>query len=228
MAVIAAGVPCRLREVFYPEVLLLTANTGRNVQLILAPADEEGVETFKLYSAASTGEWTLHARGLLHRQAVSSPAGPIEPLQVVRSRMQPQSVEALYAAFAEAGLHLGPSFRALQTLSVGAAEALGEFRWPSALTECGNDDPIHPVLLDASMQLAAALGDPTEAHELYLPFEYGELWFSSALPSHFYCHARIRGGTANDAQTRTIALRLLYDAGKLLRAWQAFVVKHSS
>ena len=87
---------------------------------------------------------------------------------------------AFYADLAQRGLDFGPLFRGVEAISRGTDEAVGEVALPDELYSEAARYPIHPVLLDACLQIVAAAASGTAAAgagsaetALFMPFEVG-------------------------------------------------------
>jgi amino acid adenylation domain-containing protein len=107
-----------------------------------------------------------HARFSVHDGTAPYCQGEIAPgdgeacwidLPALRGRCGLAVVEgdALYAALTDAGVDYGPSFRAVRSVQIGAAEALAEIELPDGAGDRAL--ALHPMLLDAALHAAAPL-----------------------------------------------------------------------
>ncbi|MBL8971678.1 MAG: acyltransferase domain-containing protein, partial [Myxococcales bacterium] len=109
----------------------------------LALTREAGRWSFRLSTRDTLDPptWTLHTTGQLHAEPADAP--PPRPLAELRARCpEPRPIAALLAAQQALGLALGPSFQALEALTRGPAEALGQLRLPPPHPTPGH--PGHP------------------------------------------------------------------------------------
>lgn len=106
----------------------------------------------KFFSMRPDGEWTLHANGEVGKAARVSPRSL--PIEEIWSRCQHEvRVEEHWEQWRERGLDYGPAFRAITALRHSEDEAIARIRLP----ERGKRYGVHPVLLDACLQMAGAL-----------------------------------------------------------------------
>ncbi|MBI2784251.1 MAG: polyketide synthase dehydratase domain-containing protein, partial [Gammaproteobacteria bacterium] len=219
---LAAGDAFRLRSLLLAEPLVLERQGRCELQVVLAPR-KDGIERpFQVFSApVPDGPWILHARGLLDYQHTSVETAEAANLEEWQQSLHPLDVDDLYAALDRRGIHFGASFRGLDEVWAGPEEALGLITLPDAT---GNSPaaPIHPVLLDACLQVAAAaLG--TESDDLYVPFQVDRLELRRAAPHRFWCRARLRSG--GDAVTAD--LTLADEDGELLGRIEGLVLRRT-
>ena len=80
--------------------------------------------------------------------------------------MNRQDDRALYERFASLGIDYGPAFRGITSISGGDGEALATVRLAEGLE--ARRAPIHPALLDAIFQTAAAAAP--DLGTVFLPF----------------------------------------------------------
>ena len=231
MALATSDLPCRLVEVSIEQTMVLDEHDqkGRQVQLILAPADENGRRTFRLFSKSVShpNGWTLHVRGRIEPGATTqSETAEGKPLGALRGRLQERSVAAFYEAVTDVGVAYGASFRGLSALWAGEGEALGEVRMPEELANNGLD--LHPALLDACIQVAAAAGDGQRPQGTFVPFQLERLELVEAVPAHFFCHARLRELASPNAETLTADLWLRDEECRLLGRVGGLVLKRAT
>ena len=170
-----------------------------NVQVIVSPA-EHGTATFQLFSQdASTlhspQPWREHAVGILR----SSPELPVaaDALDAVRARCaEPQPLDNYYEAMLADGHGYGPAFQGIVGLWRGQLEALGRVELPDMVKGDASAYRLHPVLLDASIQLLSA-GVPDELKgkstgETFLPVSLGRFRVYLDGADRAWSHVRLR------------------------------------
>ncbi len=194
--------------------MVLPPEVALRVQLVFSPP-EEGVTRFQFFSRLPTlTTWTLHATGSLHA-AVTAEALESVALPEIDVRCdQDISGERHQQAMRERGLQYGPAFHGLESLRVGRAEALGRLSLPRSLRSEQGVYLIHPVLLDAALQV---LGSLTPPGQTYLPVRVGRLRLLRPPPPALFCHARIRPrAQGGDADMVEGELRLLDEDGAVV------------
>ncbi|WP_159011947.1 HAD-IIIC family phosphatase, partial [Streptomyces sp. NRRL F-5123] len=125
-----------------------------------------------------TGEWTQHARGLLVEQStpLSEDAGKLLGAAWPPAGARPLDVDAHYEALAAAGLEYGPAFQGLSDLWRSDGSVLAQAVLPGRQAEDATAFGLHPALLDAALQAAAAdAADDTGRADgrTPLPFSFG-------------------------------------------------------
>lgn len=142
----------------------------------------------------------IHAVGQV-RLGVPPDLGERRDPAVLRSRLD-RVVDPvdLYGRLAAGGVDLGPTFRWLSAVRVGADEAFAELS-PQPHPPAPRPDSVHPGLLDACFQLTEAMRAATDT-VARLPFALGRLTLDGpALHRARYVHAR---RAADDAWHLTI------------------------
>jgi acyl transferase domain-containing protein/NADPH:quinone reductase-like Zn-dependent oxidoreductase/acyl carrier protein len=124
--------------------------------------------TFEVLSLVSGDEekWVLHATGKV-RVNNDIQNVPTTDLAIQRVQYEQANVPAVYyQALQERGIDYGESFSAIAQLFTKPNQALGQIQLPKQFTN--NTYKIHPVLLDAALQvIGAALH--SQVSEIYLP-----------------------------------------------------------
>ncbi|WP_165986537.1 type I polyketide synthase, partial [Streptomyces sp. YIM 98790] len=158
-----------------------------DLQLMVTAAREDGTHSFTLYArpaAATTGEWTRHAAGLL---APPAPAGTdgadgtdsSDGTDGLAQWPPPQAetvpVTDLYPRLAERGYDYGPAFRGLRAAWRHGADTYAEVEPEQAADSAADGTAdgflLHPAALDAALHSALA-GSPgqDDGTRLVVPF----------------------------------------------------------
>ena len=191
-----------------------------NVQAIVSPA-EHGSSTFQLFSQEpatlhSPGQWREHAVGVL--RASTDRPDAADPLDMVRARCaEAQPLENYYEAMLADGHGYGPAFQGIVGLWRGESEALGRVELPDAVKGDATRYRLHPVLLDASLQLLSA-GVPDELKgkstgETFLPVSLGRFHVYIDGADRAWSHVRLRD---LEADGFVCDVRLYDDDGRVI------------
>jgi myxalamid-type polyketide synthase MxaB len=216
---------CVIEDLFFPQALVLNADSRYIVQTVLTPqADTQACRVVSLAGDVDQDDpdaWVVHFSGRLHTGSVGSELPPVEDISVLRARCGRElSGQDFYTIFGQAGYGLGDSFQWLGSIWQGDGEALAQMRIPGAPDAVGTYRA-HPGLIDSCFQLLAACwpgGGPNLGRdEILVPFTISRFHFHRAyLQGELWCHTRVRPG-ALDANGSVLAdTRLMDGAGRLV------------
>ncbi|MBB5936997.1 type I polyketide synthase [Streptomyces zagrosensis] len=175
--------------------LVLPANGGVRVQVVVSAASEDGLRDVRVYSrpdrdadlGADAG-WLCHAEGVLSppadgaEQPAADLAGAWPP-----AGAEPVEVDGFYERIATGGYEYGPAFQGLRAAWRAGDAVYAEVELPEAAGERAGYG-IHPALLDAALHAALLLdGGPDAAAHLtdervWLPYAWHgvALWAAEA------------------------------------------------
>ncbi len=169
---------------------------SRLLETVLLAEDDSGRRTFEIASAPSSSRdsadaaWTLHATGSL-APATPTPASAID-LDAARSHTsQTWDPAAFYARFQAIGLDFGPPLQTVKQACGSADESLVAIELPPAVSAEASLYEIHPILLDACLQAAAALGTPAANTAPALPAALRSLQLDGDPARLRYAHALV-------------------------------------
>src|SRR5262249_55479168 len=143
------------------------------------------------FTVESGGPPITHVRGEMATSADARRAPASVDAEAVRSRwVRRVDGAALYRECCERRYDYGPYYRCIETLWLGDDEALAALRLPEA---CGGTLPqhiLHPALLDASFQTAAALAwrHPEGANRTLMPVAASGLEIHQPLVERVFVH----------------------------------------
>jgi len=190
-----AGCPV-VDEIVLSAPLVLTDDAARQVQVTVAPADEDGRRPVAIYSRPEAGadgerETTCHARGWLVPDA--QPPAPFPSAWPPPGAKQ-LAVDSLYPRLAEIGYDYGPLFQGLR-----AAWRTGEYLYTElAVPEAAGDGfGIHPALFDAALH--GGLIEKEAGSSADLPFSWSGVRLGKQ-PSG--SRVRVRIGSAGESALR--------------------------
>ncbi|MFD3844089.1 KR domain-containing protein, partial [Streptomyces sp. NPDC058642] len=173
-----------LAELTLQAPLILPAQNGVQVQVVVGAVDEDGRRRVTVYSRPETAEaWTAHAEGVL----AQAPADPPAALTVwPPAGAEPVDVSGFYAAAGAAGYGYGPAFQGMTAAWRRGDELFAEVELAEELHAEAGEFGVHPALLDASLHAVLATAEPSEG--LRLPF----LWEGVSLLASGATAARVR------------------------------------
>ncbi|MDF5724778.1 MAG: SDR family NAD(P)-dependent oxidoreductase, partial [Rhizonema sp. PD37] len=156
-----------LAEIGIQQPLILAENEVKSLQMILTPQGKSAF-SFQIFSLTTPVEeenenstWVLHTSGKLLVRGEDEKAPPAD-LTVVQTLYQQEiSVPDYYQQLQRQGIDYGSSFQIIKQLWRDSESALGQIQLPEALVS-KSDYQLHPVLLDACMQVVGALSGKAE------------------------------------------------------------------
>ncbi|MEV4012436.1 SDR family NAD(P)-dependent oxidoreductase, partial [Nonomuraea angiospora] len=156
-----------VQELTLQAPLLLPADGGRQLQVLVGTGDGAGVRPVSIHSRADgDAPWVLHADGTL---ADAAPA-PVEGLE----QWPPSGAAALdvsdaYDLLLDMGYEYGPVFQGLQAAWSRDRDVFAEVALPEQAHADAARSGLHPALLDAAMHAQLIAGDG----QTVLPFSWG-------------------------------------------------------
>jgi len=183
--------------------------------------------------SGETGNWTVHAVGILEQAISSAPVGVPLDLGAIKSRAtRVLQKDAFYGRFKAAGLDFGAVFQPIREAWSDRDEGLIALELaPEVIAESAAYG-IHPIALDACLQAAAVLIDADASASPALPAALSSFHcqVDPNLPSFAHVKVRKREGLrlsvdiqAMDANGNCLlvaeGLRLMPSSGQQYRGW---------
>ena len=140
-----------------------------------------------------TGDWTMHATA---SAAEPGPEAGVSPPARPQTAHEAWSEET-YDRLAALGLGYGPAFRGVRSVvATGEGELLARLVLPPATGQAAEAYPVHPALLDAALQVAAAFD--ASAGRALLPVAIGRCVLPPGGASELTASVRRTGGSGTD------------------------------
>jgi acyl transferase domain-containing protein/NAD(P)-dependent dehydrogenase (short-subunit alcohol dehydrogenase family)/acyl carrier protein len=184
-----------LESVVIQQPLFLTEQT-KTLQCVLSAQDESSSYTFQIFSLIETEKaehpiWTLHATGTIRAASYEQSQTRLETLQAQFS--EAVDVPDYYSQLSQRGMDYGTCFQAIQQLWRQHSGALGLIQLPESMSTDAHHYQLHPVLLDACLQVVGAAIAPDQQSDAYLPMNVEQLHLyarpTTALWSHVQLHS---------------------------------------
>ncbi|MDZ7309036.1 MAG: acyltransferase domain-containing protein, partial [candidate division KSB1 bacterium] len=210
--------------------LAVPASGEVTLQLILTPQSAE-THAFQIFSLAGEAErvaWQLHATGSLAPVTEATTAGtaPLVPADLQARLAATLSGDAFYERLGALGFQFGPRFRGVRQLWLGKEEALGRIEVPEALSSETGDYFIHPALLDAGLQMLAALLPDTGPHaEPVLMVNLGRFQMHRPPGTVLWSHARLQPESGHAAAVFHGDVHLYNETGELIASAENLLLK---
>ena len=218
----------------------------RIVQLIITPESSRKA-SFKIFSLVEAeGDqavtWRQHALGSIRLKKTDEDA-PLRghlSLEEVQQRCQEKvSVAAFYnSIISDTELFFGAGFRGLKNLwrrddeEASGEEALGRIQLPENLSPEAEAYRIHPVMLDACLQvsLATMLSGRfnIDTRVVYMPVGVNHFRLYRSNPEQLWCHAIVLPGETPHEDNFTADFHLFDSAGQIVAKIVGLHVKRAS
>ncbi|MEO1298386.1 MAG: SDR family NAD(P)-dependent oxidoreductase, partial [Cyanobacteria bacterium J06636_16] len=202
-----------LRDVSLQKGLLLPSEEAVLVQTVVtrsrseASGSEYGFEIFSQTQSAQSS-WQCHGRGAIDAGVDSQPS-PVDIAAKQTALAGEMTAIAFYDAYRQRGIDYGPAFHVVEQVWQGAGEALAHICLSgNQLTEL-DAYHIHPVILDAGLQIAGATLDQQTASATYLPVGIEHLSLFEAgtdVPEWVYAQLRETEDASRDASQASVCI----------------------
>src|SRR5437660_163382 len=180
-----------LDEIVHHEALQLSANDRCAIEMTVLPEGHDS-HRFAICSLLnSDAEAILHTSGRISsRSAVFRSAKfDLDALRV--NSVRTLAAQDFYTYLDTLGLHYGPSFQSIQQLWCREDEALGQMELPAVLQPEAMLYQMHPVLLDACIQILLAALPARQDLLLYVPVGLTQLNVFARPGTEIWVHARL-------------------------------------
>jgi len=188
---------CEIEDVLFPTAMVLQADAGRTVQIVLMPEDGNNTVAFELISLAENDYDSEPQTHMLGRLKWQTPVSHAITLNNIQARCAISiNPERFYTASQQQQIFFGDSFRWLHVLWQGSDEILGELHLPKSLDNI-NEYVFHPALLDACFQVAASTLLDDSEEQTWLPFLIRKIRVHTITQNingnRWWCHAKQQG-----------------------------------
>ncbi|MEG4836966.1 type I polyketide synthase [Microcoleus sp. B9-D4] len=214
-------------------LILPDDGSDKIIQLVLTPQLNLSY-TFEIFSLETTpNEDNEEPQGILHASGnllVKDNQYQVETIDLATLKSQCKeevSTEALYQRHREQNINYGESFRALAQVWRQGTVALGKICLAEKLRAEVEDYQLHPVLLDASLQVLDATFLEDNYQNTYVPIGVERLLFYSRPSADIWCCAQLRQGKDRSQKTISADFRLFADDGELIALVEGFQLKHA-
>ena len=234
--VLAAGVAVTKSEnltlenvLILQPLILLENGFEKLIQLVLTPKGilSYSFEIFSLEEDKDQPNWILHASGKLLVRNKHSPVEKCD-LATLQSKCQQEiSVDLLYQRNREQNINYGSSFPAIKQVWRHETIALGKISLPEQLRAQVEDYHLHPVLLNACLQILNATLIEDNHQNTYVPVGVERLLFYTRPGDDIWCYARLRQVEEKHPSTLSADLHLLTPNGQAIAILEGLQLKHA-
>lgn len=170
--------------------------------------------------ATEVSSWVRHATGVVRPDRG---AGDSIDVQAIRSRCdRAESAEDFYARARERGYEFGARLRGVTDVSVGDGEAIGAIQLPASCADDPERYVVHPLLLDAALQVTGSVVAEVAGDHTWLPVSIGTVRVADSLPATFLAHAR---AASAEGETLRAQITIVDEEGSWLGALENVVFR---
>jgi len=202
---------------------------ARELQLALAP-EPGGAMGFELHAreAGAGAGWARLTKGHVAPGKEPPPRVDLER-ELLAACSAPRPAEPFYALMARHGIEYGPSFQLIETLRFGRDACVAQLRLPDRQVIGMEVYRLHPLILDACFQTAAALfmeaAQASTEHRQRVPIAIERLrWFEQP-GSRVWVHARRTGDAPASSEVLKLDLRILGETGNVVADVEGLLLK---
>jgi acyl transferase domain-containing protein/acyl carrier protein len=221
---------CALEAVQFEDALVLPEGRRSTVQVVLTP-ESDGVMRFAICTrdddeGSAQPTWRTLVSGMLRAGSLTETGS--DALSSLQARCPHElSVDDYYRRLAGLGLEYGDSFRGLQCIQRGDAEAVASVALPERVADQAAAYQYHPALLDAALQImGACVSEEATGSRSYMPVSIDRMTLLRRPGPRVWSHATTRPGS--DGTSAAGDVRLLDPAGEVLAVVQGLRVRQVS
>ncbi|MEL7407031.1 MAG: beta-ketoacyl synthase N-terminal-like domain-containing protein, partial [Cyanobacteria bacterium J06558_2] len=162
-----------IKNISFNQPLILSESLTE-LQLVLNAEKADNSGNFEIFSCNNNSSWTNNCQGKILAASVNN--SQVDLAQYQQEIKQVINIPKYYQDLEECGLEYGANFRAIADLYHDLDRALGRIELPVNLP--ADNYLIHPILLDACLQVAGAAIKNNQESETYLPVAIESLTFN--------------------------------------------------
>ncbi|TXH64663.1 MAG: DUF2156 domain-containing protein, partial [Lysobacteraceae bacterium] len=178
----------RIRNILWVSPIAVQEGAPKDVLIELKPSGD--TIQFEVYSEHE-GSKILHSQGKLVYETRKEAAAEEEYIDIAAIRDRCAKVldgPQAYPLFKSLGLNLGQSFQVLQEVWKSDEETLGALHLPDARSDDLESMPLHPSLVDGSLQAGVSAQLTSQGGEMFVPFSIAEVEIVHALVPDCYSY----------------------------------------
>ncbi|HIK08369.1 MAG TPA: SDR family NAD(P)-dependent oxidoreductase [Trichormus sp. M33_DOE_039] len=215
---------CIIQNIQIVQVLSLTETPNITLQLILTPLEQQNYQ-FEIISLDNHEienplyTHTTHATGIIQNLLPPSPS-PLNLTHLQITCKQEINLTTYYQTCQQVGVKYGKFFQAIQHLWRGEKQALGEINLSPEIDI--SPYQLHPILLDACLQVMGAIIFDSQTLTAYLPVAIEQVnWYGEKhLQNHIWSHVKLR-----DTSNYIADIQIFHPDGKLIATIQGLQIQ---
>ncbi len=213
-----------LEEVVIHKPFVMDENETITTQTILSP-DGDQAYSFQVFSLPvqhenSDAEWALHVSGrIFELNSNDEETKNVDINSLTNSFENGDEANEYYGQFLKRGIEYGNDFKALEQVWVGDNEAVAKIKFPESLEESPdhiNRYELHPVMLDACLQLLMTVLPDDDKQDTYLPMNIKKLELHNQPGVNMWAVIRIDPGKSVKGHSVNASLELYNETGSIV------------
>lgn len=187
---------CAVVDFVIQQALIFSDEQIETIQLVFTPKEAQSY-TFEIFSLNrdqedSSTERLLHAFGQVVVKSQVPKVAPLNLPEVLAQSLEKLSVEGYYENCRKRGIDYGSSFQVMENLWRQKEGAIAEIKLPLELHQDSGNYKIHPVLIDACIQVLWAALPEFAQEETYLPVSLESLQVFQLPRGSLWSQAKLR------------------------------------
>jgi malonyl CoA-acyl carrier protein transacylase len=222
-----------LENVAMEQPLILAAQPEKIMQVVLHPLESQGYR-FEICSRDPKREnaenpWTVHATGTVLPGEIGSVPKTIDLTNWLSHNIEIDP-QAFYQRSQEQGISFGVCFHSLQQLGCKAGQGYAQIELPKETgMNATQGYQIHPILLDAGLQLAgAATLQEGDRSFPYLPIGIERLQVYRRANRQLWGQAQARNAIASEGEILSSDIQLVDPSGAVVAQIQGFAMRRTT
>ena len=189
--------------------MLLPTGELKTVQTLLTPTAPQSCQ-FQIFTQQQRDhqdepDWILNASGTVRTLSREASQPHLDLAQYQAECRQPIEVEHHYQSCRALGLDYGVCFQGIQQLWRGENRAIAKLELPQALQNQRSDYHLHPVLLDAALQIILYTLPESRDQQTYIPVGIDQFEvYDHSVPPLWACASATHNGDVAELTTQVI------------------------
>lgn len=208
-----------MSDFIFLKKMMLKEGKSNSIQALFAP-DKDGSFSFRIFSRTDPGDdWIQHASvtfiPIQTSEDHTASAAMIRDLFRQEETFELSAGE-FYDSLQVRGLQYGPAFRGVEYIWSKENSALGQISLPESMQSETDDYQIHPALLDACLQVLAAIPDASSGNQLYIPSGCNRIRFYSRPAGILWSYASLQSTPDSGPDGIVADIRVFDENGKMV------------
>lgn len=208
-----------MSDFIFLQKMMLQEKKSKSIQALFAP-DKDGSYSFRIFSRTDPGDdWVQHATVTFI--PIQTTEDCTASAEMIRDLFRQEgtfelSAGEFYDSLQLRGLQYGPAFRGVEHIWSKDNSVLGQISLPKSLESETDDYQTHPALLDACLQVLAAIPDASTGNHLYIPSGCKRIRFYSRPAGLLWSYASLQSTPDSGPDSIVADIRVFDENGQIV------------